>query len=402
VVTADAAQVDPASLGEVAIVHDYLNQRGGAEKVVLELAEIWPTAPIYTSLYRPGSTFPQFEQREVRTSPLDRLPVDKGFRGLFPLYPAAFRALGEIPGDLVIASSSGWAHMARVVPGALHVVYCHTPARWLYGSDYMSTSRRRNWRQALIQPAAGLMRRLDRQAAARADLYIANSRSVRQRIHDCYGIDAPIVYPPVDTDRLTPQARGERLLVISRLLPYKRVDLVVRAAARLGLGLDIVGDGPMLEELRTLAGPSVEFHGAAPEEIVVELLEGCRTVCIAGEEDFGIVAAEAQAAGKPVVAYGRGGALETVDDGVTGVLFDEQVEDAVVRAIVASDELETPTEVIAARAERFGLAAFQTNLLNAITARPTGGRRTVAAPRDGRRTIVQIPDPGHVPPAERA
>jgi hypothetical protein len=139
---ADAGNRDAASLGEVAIVHDYLNQRGGAEKVVLELADMWPQAPIYTSLYRPQSTFPEFAGRDVRTTLLDRLPIDRGFRNLFPLYPAAFRLLGEIPGDVVIASSSGWAHMAHVVPSALHVVYCYTLARWLYRSDYLQAGER--------------------------------------------------------------------------------------------------------------------------------------------------------------------------------------------------------------------------------------------------------------------
>lgn len=360
---------EASSLGDIAIVHDYLNQRGGAEKVVLELSDIWPGAPIYTSLYRPGSTFPEFAGREVRTSPLDRLPIDKSFRSLFPLYPAAFRSFGEIPGDVVIASSSGWAHLARAAPQALHVVYCYTPARWLYRSDYLGGAAKRSWRQALIRPVAGGMRRLDRSAAQRADLYIAISSEVRRRISDVYGIDAAVVYPPVDTGRLTAGPRGERLLVISRLLPYKRVDLVVGAAKRLGIGLDVVGDGPLLEELRKLGGPGVRFHPGAPEATVIELLEGCRTVCVAGEEDFGIVAVEAQAAGKPVVAYGRGGALETVVDGVTGILFEEQTEAAITRALVASDELATAPEAIAEHAERFGRHAFRQSLVGEIAAR---------------------------------
>jgi glycosyltransferase involved in cell wall biosynthesis len=367
-------QLDPACVGEVAIVHDYLNQRGGAEKVVLELAEIWPQAPIYTSLYRPESTFAGFRECDVRTSALDHLPVDKRFRNLFPLYPAAFRSFGKIDGDVVIASSSGWAHLANVTPRALRVVYCHTPARWLYRSDSLSAGGQRSWRQTLIQPAAGGLRALDQRAARRAHLYIANSREVQRRIRDTYGIDALVVYPPVDTKRLTPRPRGERLLVISRLLPYKRVDLVVRAAQQLGIGLDVVGDGPMLNVLRGIAGPDVTFHRAVQDRVVVELLEGCRAVCVAGEEDFGIVAVEAQAAGKPVVAYARGGALETVQEGVTGVFFEEQTEDDVAAAIAASEDLGTPPAVIASYARRFGRAAFRQNLLAAISDRLGGSR----------------------------
>jgi glycosyltransferase involved in cell wall biosynthesis len=371
----DAEYLPSSSFGSVAIVHDYLNQRGGAEKVVLEMSSLWPEAPIYTSLYRPGSTFPEFAGRTVRTSPLDRLPVDRAFRSLFPLYPAAFRSLGEVVADVVIASSSGWAHIARAVPQAMHVVYCYTPARWLYRNDYLSAGSDWSARQALIRPLAGIFRAVDRRAAARADLYIAISRGVQGRIRDSYGIESTVVYPPVNTDRLRPRPRGERLLVISRLLPYKRVDLVVAAAKRLGIGLDVVGDGPMLPRLREAAGRHATFHPAASDATVVELLENCRAVCVAGEEDFGIVAVEAQAAGKPVVAYGRGGALETIVERLTGVLFHEATVESVVDAIATSEELDTSPEVIATQASRFSRTAFRTNLIAAIAAARDGDRR---------------------------
>jgi len=163
-----------SSLGRVAIVHDYLNQRGGAEKVVLEMSDIWPDAPIYTSLYRPDSTFAEFRGRDIRTSFLDRLPVDRGFRNLFPLYPAAFWSFGEIDADVVIASSSGWAHMARAVGGAIHVIYCHTPARWLYRDDYLASGRRTARRQAVIAPfGRGLRRVPDELAHARRRLLVS-------------------------------------------------------------------------------------------------------------------------------------------------------------------------------------------------------------------------------------
>ena len=360
---------DPASLGEVAIVHDYLNQRGGAERVALEFARIWPEAPIYTSLYRPQSTFPEFAGRDVGTTLLDRLPIDKGFRDLFLLYPAAFHSLGDISGDVVIASSSGWAHMAHAAPNSLHVVYCHTPARWLYRYEYLKTAGRRSRRQTFIAPVAPLMRRLDQRAARRADLYIANSRAVQHRIRSVYGIESTVVYPPVDTERFVPRPRGERLLVISRLLPYKHVGLVVLAATQLGIGLDVVGDGPMLDELRRTAGTDVRFHGSVSQDTVVELLESCNAVCVAGVEDFGIVAVEAQAAGKPVLALGREGAVETIEEHVTGVFFHDQTEESLVQALRLIQQLATPPEVIAAHAARFSRAAFRRNLLAAIAAR---------------------------------
>jgi len=364
----DVAEPETSSPGpgRVAIVHDYLNQRGGAEKVVLEISNIWPNAPIYTSLYRPASTFAAFGGRDIRTSFLDRLPVDCGFRNLFPLYPAAFRSLGEIDADVVIASSSGWGHMARTTQEALHVVYCHTPARWLYGEEHLSAGGRVATAERLLAPFAGGLRRLDARAALRADAYIANSASTAQRVRAAYGIDATVVYPPVHTERLEPRPRGERLLVISRLLPYKRVDLIASAARKLGLGLDVVGDGPQLADLRRGAGPDTTFHGAVEEDAVAALLQSCSAVCVAGEEDFGIVAVEAQAAGKPVVAYGRGGARETVADGVTGVLFSEQTLPCVIDAVLACAALSTAPEQIAANASRFSVQAFADGLKHAI------------------------------------
>jgi glycosyltransferase involved in cell wall biosynthesis len=354
------------SSASVAIVHDYLNQRGGAERVVLELSDMWPKAPVYTSLYRPGSTFPEFERHEIRATVLDRLPVDRGFRNLFPLYPAAFRMLGEIDADVVLASSSGWAHMARVKPTALHVVYCYTPARWLYADEYLKVKDTRSLRHTMAGPALGPFRRVDRKAALRADLYIAISANVQRRIRSAYGIDAALVSPPVDIDRFRPTPRGERLLVVSRLLPYKHVELVIRAASRVGIGLDVVGEGPLLSSLREMAGPGVTLHGGLDDDAVVELMQGCSAVCVAAEEDFGLVAVEAQAAGKPVVAYGRGGSLETVDEGLTGVFFHERTDESVIAAIMASEHLDTSPEQIAERARRFSPAAFRARLAQVL------------------------------------
>jgi glycosyltransferase involved in cell wall biosynthesis len=352
-------------LGSVAIVHDYLNQRGGAERVVLELAAIWPDAPIYTSLYRAESTFPEFRARELRTSPLDRLPVDGGFRNCFPLFPAAFGSFGRLDHDVVISSSSGWAHSTRTASGAFHVVYCHTPARWLYGDEYLGASRR----QRALRPVMGGLRQWDRTAARRADLYIANSHEVRRRIERHYGFAAPVVYPPVDVERFTPRPRGERLLVVSRLLPYKRVEVIVEAATRVGLGLDVVGDGPALEPLRHRAGPTVAFHGRLPDDDVTGLVEGCRALVLPGREDFGITPVEAHAAGKPVIAYAAGGALETVEDGRTGTFFARHDPSEVLDAIERCDAIGSSPEAIAAEARRFSRAAFRARLVGLLEER---------------------------------
>jgi glycosyltransferase involved in cell wall biosynthesis len=350
------------ALGSVAIVHDYLNQPGGAERVVLAMAGIWPDAPIYTSLYRAESTFPGFDAADVRTSPLDRLPVDRGFRNLFPLYPAAFRSFGKLDQDVVISSSSGWAHSVRTARESFHAVYCYTPARWLYGGEHLNAARRRR----ALQPFIGAVRVWDRCAARRADLYIAISSEVRRRIHRQYGVDAPVVYPPVDVDRFHPRARGERLLVVSRLLPYKRVDSIVDTATRAGIGLDVVGTGPTLDELRSRAGPTVEFHGRLPDYVVTALMESCRAFCLPGKEDFGITAVEANAAGKPVVAFGAGGVLETIEEGVTGSFFASHNPDDVLDAIRRCDGIDTHPHAMAAAAQRFSEGAFEAGLVGVL------------------------------------
>jgi glycosyltransferase involved in cell wall biosynthesis len=350
----------------VAVVHDYLNQRGGAERVALELARLWPDAPIYTSLYRPDSTFPELRERDVRVSWLDRAPVDAGFRRLLPLYPAAFRGLGVLDHDVVVSSSSGWAHGVRTAEGTVHVVYCHTPARWLYRpGEHLGAS---SFQRRLAAPLLGPMRAWDRRAAARADVYVANSENVRRRIVATYGRDAEVVPPPVDVDRFRPRPRGERLLVVSRLLPYKHVDAAIRAADRAGLGLDVVGSGPAYDDLRRLAGPGVAFHPALDDAAVTALMETCRALLLPGEEDFGIAPVEAQAAGKPVVALAAGGALETVVEGVTGVFFRDHDPGAIAAAVRAADALGTPPEEIAWHARRFSREAFAERM-RAVVAR---------------------------------
>ena len=358
----------------VAVVHDYLNQRGGAERVVLELARAWPGAPVYTSLYRPASTFPEFAELDVRVSPLNRLPVDQHFRALAPLYPLAFRSLGRLSQDVVISSSSGWAHGVRTAPGSLHIVYCHTPARWLYRrQEHLG----RGMGPALLSPLLGPLRRWDRGTASRAEVYVATSEWVRRRIAAVYGRESEIVHPPIDVDRFRPSPRGDRLLVVSRLIPWKRVDLVVRAATRAGMALDVLGDGPMLAELRAMAGATVVFHPPNDRKMV-ELLESCRALCVAGTEDFGMTALEANAAGKPVVSHASGGALETVRDGVTGALFSELTEDAVVDAIQRADGIATAPEDLAAHARGFSAEMFRERMRRLVKSHLASSRANVA------------------------
>ena len=359
---------------DVVLAHDYLNQRGGAERVVVELMDAFPSAPLYTSMFRAKSTWPQFRGRDIRTSPLQRLPVDARFRALFPLFPLAFRALGELDGDVVISSSSGWAHGVRTSPRALHLVYCYTPARWLYGEDYLARPLVRR----VLAPALAAARRWDQRAARRADGYIAISAFVADRIRHVYGIGAPVVYPPVEVGRFRPTPRGDRVLVVARLLRYKRVDVIVDAARAAGFGLDVVGTGPALARLREIAGPATTFHGALDDASVAELMQGCRALCIPGIEDFGITAVEAQAAGKPVVAFGAGGALETVQQGVSGTFFHTQDTASVRAALDACDAIQSSPQSNADSAQRFAPERFRSDLRAAIArfqdARPATNR----------------------------
>lgn len=350
---------------DVAIVHDYLTQFGGAERVVAEMRSLWPQAPIYTTMYRPDSTFPEFGTADVRTSRLDRLPIDRGIRALAPLMPAAVRDLGVLDHDLVVSSSSGWAHGVRTAPDTCHVVYCHNPPRWLYETEgYLGHRVKR----ALTWPLRRALERWDRCAARRPDLYVVNSRAVADKVRATYGIEAPVVHPPVDVERFAPTPRGERLLVVSRLLPYKRVDLAVAAATSAGWPLDVVGEGPELERLRALAGPTVRFHGRLPDAEVTALIEGCAAFLLPGAEDFGITPVEANAAGKPVVAFARGGALETVADGVTGVFFHRQEPQAVEAAIRRALDLDVDPRALAEHATQFSREAFRERLCAVIDA----------------------------------
>jgi len=349
-------------LGSVALVHDYLNQRGGAERVVLEMTRMWPAAPLYTSLYRQGSVFPEFAAADVRTTFLDRVPLDEGFRMLAPALPLAFRSLGALDHDVVISSSSGWAHGVRTSSESTHVVYCYAPARWLYSADQYFVGGDRRRPPAIVTRG---LRSWDRRAAGRADVYIAIAENVRDRIRGAYGIEAEVVYPPVDTLRFDPRPRGERLLAIARFLPYKRIDLILSACNRLGVGLDIVGDGPLRHELRDLAGPTVSFHGVVSDPVLHELIEGCSAVCMPGVEDFGIVALEGNAAGKPALAFAGGGAVETIRDGVNGVLFATPTVESVVEAIYRLDVIDSDPTALAAAAERFSVERFR----NALTSK---------------------------------
>lgn len=367
----------------VAIVHDYLTQRGGAERVVLALLRAFPGADLYTSVYDPPGTYPEFAAHDVRTTALQRLPHEgPAFRRLLPLYPIAFSSLRLRGYDLVVSSSSGWAHAVRA-PGAAHLVYCYTPPRFLHQTDrYLAEGGVVPAPlRPLLPPVLAGLRRWDRWAARRPDAYVAISGGVAERIRDVYRRRAEVVHPPVDVARIAPAdgppAPDAPYVVLARLLPYKRVDLAVRVCTERALPLVVVGDGPERARLEAMAGPSVRFLRDLQDEELAELLRSCRGLIQCGEEDFGLAPLEANAAGRPAVAYGAGGALETVREGQTGVLFSVQTPEALAAAL---DRLETTTcdpAALRRHAEGFGEERFRRALRSSVArlARAPGAAR---------------------------
>jgi glycosyltransferase involved in cell wall biosynthesis len=351
----------------VALVHDYFTQLGGAELVVEHLARLFPDAPIYTSVVDPARLPVGLRDREIRTTFAQRLAGQLPLPAIAPLLPAAFARLDLRAFDLVVSSSSGFAHHLRVRPDALHVCYCHTPPRFLW--DAAAYHRDQPWRGRALAPGRLALRLVDRAAAGRVGAYVAVSSHIAERIAAVYGRRAPVVHPPVDTSTYRPSTRRSgRFLVVSRLRAYKRLDLAVQAANLAGLPLDVIGHGPGLAELRRLAGPTVRILGHRPDEEVREALASCTGVVVPGVQDFGLTLVEAQASGRPPIAYAAGGALDVVADGVTGFLFDRQEPAALAAAMRRALREPLDPAALVASARRFDAPAFGSSMLRAVEA----------------------------------
>ena len=357
----------------VAVVHEWLTIPGGSEQVVVELLEMFPQAELFTSIYNPEPWPAQITERPVHASYLSRFPgAHHHYRRLLPLMDHAYRSFDLSGFDLIISSNHACAKNVRTPPGALHVCYCHTPMRYVWEESFFEGEEEVGRLTRLALPLLlGRLRRQDLRGAASPDVFVANSRHVAARIERCYGRTAEVVNPPVNVEHFLglERAPDDFYLVFGRVVPYKRVDLAVAACARLGLGLKVAGDGRALKAVRAgmPPGASVEFLGRVSERERDELLSGARALLFPGEEDFGIVPVEAQAAGVPVIAYGVGGATESVIDGRTGVLFDEQTTAGMVDAIERSVRLDLDPAEARTNAGRFGRERFRAEMAAVIT-----------------------------------
>lgn len=356
----------------MALVHDWLNQMGGAEKVLEVLVGLFPGVPVYTSMYDRQALPSAYQQWEIRTTFMQRLPgVLHHHQRYLPLYPVAFSRTDLSEYDLVLSNKSGFCHgvqTARSQRRALHVCYCLTPTRFLWLFDhYRVREQIHPLLSAGLQPLLAWLRRWDYAAAQRVDHFIAISSEIQRRIRTIYGRESVVIHPPVDTDYFQPAQRlvaGDYYLIVSRLIPYKRIDLAVQAFAGLpGEKLVVVGDGRDRAELAARATPNVTFLGWQPRERVRDLLQRCRAFLFPGLEDFGIAPVEALSAGRPVIAFAGGGALDTILPGQTGELFSEQRAESLQEALRLFDWQAYAPEECRAQAERFSTAAFRHKLL---------------------------------------
>jgi glycosyltransferase involved in cell wall biosynthesis len=358
----------------VAIVHDYLNQYGGAERVLEALHDLYPDAPVYCSIYDPAAMPPAYRGWDIRTSWMQRLPGwRRAFRAYFLLYPSAFESFDLSGYDLILSSSSAYAKGIIPPPGARHICYCHTPMRFAWRTDsYVEREGLGRARRALLSILLTYVRLWDVATTARVDAFVANSREVAGRIRRIYGREAAIVPPPVDLPPYHPQPAEDVYLAGGRLIPYKRLDLAVRAFTALGLPLKVFGEGRDRAALEAIAGPNVEFLGYVSEERRRELFARCRAFIFPGEEDFGITPLEAMAAGRPVIAYAAGGALDSVVDGISGRFFRIPSAAALAAAVGMSRCDTYDADAIRRHAESFGRDVFLARMRALIEGKATG------------------------------
>jgi glycosyltransferase involved in cell wall biosynthesis len=353
----------------VAIAHDYLTQRGGAEKCTLVLSRAFPEAPIYTMLYEPSTTYPEFADRDVRVSALNKVPLARRYyRATMPILPLVARSM-FVDADVVVTSSSGWAHGFRT--NGHKLVYCHSPARWLYQPDLYLGENAGLVKRLGLKATTGYLKAWDRRSALSCDRYLANSTMIKSRIADAYGIDADVLLSsvsmsanddvePVDElgDWLGVPPDGAYYLCVGRLLPYKNVDAIIRAFANTSRRLVVVGAGPEAEHLRSIKTDNVLMLSDLSFGQVCWLYKHCRALITASYEDFGLTPLEAGVWGRPTVALRYGGMLDTVDEGISGMYFDQPEPQAISEAVDRFEASSFDSDKIRRHVEKFSEDQF--------------------------------------------
>jgi glycosyltransferase involved in cell wall biosynthesis len=375
------------SVRRVALVHDFLLDLRGAERTFDVICQTYPDADVFTAVYDRRGTEGRFAGRDVRTTYLQRLrPTARTFRALLPLYPAAMESLDLRGYDLVISSSSAWAHGVIPDVGAAHLCYCHNPFRYAWNAREQALDARDPVTRSALRLILHRWRQWDWIAAQRVDRYIATSDLTRARVRRYYGLESDLLSPPVDTRRFAPAPDGavdEHYLVVSELMFHKRIDVAIKAFNRLGLPLVIVGDGPERRRLKRLAGPTIRFEGRVGDARVAELMRRSRALVVTAAEEFGIAAVEAQASGRPVIARAEGGALETVTDGVTGAFYDGPDPASLADVVSGFDTAAIDPAACVAHAAMFDAERFSDGLRALVDA-------TLAAPRADRRERAPV------------
>jgi glycosyltransferase involved in cell wall biosynthesis len=353
--------VAPTSESPVALVHDYLLVMRGAERTFAEIAACWPSAPIYTLLCDRDAVEAGLGARQIETSRLQRLGAkQRTFRYLLPFFPAAAERLPVGGYPLLVSSSSAFAHGVRPGPGAVHVCYCHSPFRYAWFERERALAETPAPARPLMRLILRRIRAWDLAAAERVTHYVANSRITQQRIAELYGRESEIVHPPVEVERFSAREPEDFLLFVGQIVPHKRVEMALQAARLAGRPIKVVGAGPDLARLEALyEGPRFEFLGNVDDARLEDLYGRCAALVLPNVEEFGIAAVEAQAAGRPVVAVARGGARETVVDGVTGALVDGEDAAALAEPLRHLDFGAFDPAAIRANAERFSAASFR-------------------------------------------
>lgn len=353
---------------KVAIIHDWLTIYGGAESIIRILHEMFPEAPIYTTVYNKENMPEDFRKMDIRTSFIQKFPfAKKKYTSYLPWMPRAFEEFDLSEYDLVISSNTSCSKGVLTGANTLHICYCNTPMRYGWDFYHEYKSAKSPLMQKIISKQMHKIRMWDRLSADRVDTFIANSYNVARRIEKHYRRDSKVIYPPVRTHMFQKSIKTEDFyLVVSRLVPYKRIDLVAEAFTKLGLNLVIIGDGSEYKNIEEKAGSNVKMLGRVDDDVVLDYMMRCKAFLFPGEEDFGITPIEAQACGKPVIAYGKGGALETVRADKTGVFFDQQTVESVASAVRRFESMEFDADVIREHSEQFSEERFRKELKDFI------------------------------------